>query len=256
MDKRYAAPRGRRRTSGPRPLLLLIGTALLLAAGCLSGIRWADARAFHQEPVWENRVSGTPAAGSEASQEAVPPAEEADTPWYLTLVNRWHPMAADGPAALQEVPGGQKVDERIYAPLMEMLEAAQAEGLGPVVVSGYRTWEKQQSLYDDKVRSYRREGFTREEAEELALQWVSAPGTSEHQLGLAVDINGDTYDIYLWLQEHSWSYGFIFRYPGDKTEQTGVAEEVWHYRYVGKEAAEEIHRQGLCLEEYLAAETP
>ena len=69
---------------------------------------------------------------------------------------------------------------------------------------------------------------------------------------VAVDINGATYDLYFWLQENSYKYGFIFRYPGDKTDITGVAEEVWHYRYVGVEAATEMHEKGLCLEEYLA----
>jgi D-alanyl-D-alanine carboxypeptidase len=77
------------------------------------------------------------------------------------------------------------------------------------------------------------------------------PGHSEHQLGFAVDINGATYDVYLWLQENSYKYGFIFRYPGSKTDITGTAEEVWHYRYVGKEAAKEIYERGICLEEYL-----
>ena len=145
----------------------------------------------------------------------------------------------------------EKVDERIYDPLMEMLDAAEAEDLGPIVVSGFRTEEKQQSLYDDKIREYRQQGYSQEEAVELAEQWVARPGTSEHQLGLAVDINGAVYDIYLWLEENSWKYGFIFRYPAYKTDLTGVAGEVWHYRYVGKEAAQEIYEQGVCLEEYL-----
>ena len=81
---------------------------------------------------------------------------------------------------------------------------------------------------------------------------MAVPGYSEHQAGLAVDINGATYDLYFWLQENSYKYGFIFRYPGSKTEITGVAEEVWHYRYVGVEAATEMYEKGLCLEEYLA----
>lgn len=86
--------------------------------------------------------------------------------------------------------------------------------------------------------------------------WVALPGTSEHQLGLAVDINADTSkcsrdDVYNWLLENSYKYGFIQRYPSGKTSITGVANEPWHYRYVGKEAAEEIHQSGLCLEEYV-----
>ena len=95
------------------------------------------------------------------------------------------------------------------------------------------------------------EGDAGKLARELAQQWVAVPGTSEHQLGLAVDLGGATYDVFFWLQEHSWEYGFIWRYPGDKTDLTGTAEEVWHYRYVGKEAAKEIYEQGVCLEEYL-----
>ncbi len=70
------------------------------------------------------------------------------------------------------------------------------------------------------------------------------PRYSEHQIGLAVDINGATYDLYFWLQENSCKYGFIFRYPGDKTDITGVSEEVWHYRYVGVKAATEMYERG------------
>ena len=93
-------------------------------------------------------------------------------------------------------------------------------------------------------------------AEETAMEWVALPGTSEHQLGLAVDINADTSkcsrdDVYNWLLENSYKYGFIQRYPSGKTSITRVANEPWHYRYVGKEAAEEIHQSGLCLEEYV-----
>ena len=80
------------------------------------------------------------------------------------------------------------------------------------------------------------------------------PGYSEHQIGLAVDINGATYDLYFWLRENSCKYGFIFRYPGDKTDITGVSEEVWHYCYVGVKAVTEMYGRGICLEEYLAEE--
>lgn len=178
-------------------------------------------------------------------------ADTSDSLWYLALVNRWNPIPEDYKINLVDVPGGEQVDERIYAPLMQMLEDAEKEGLGPTVVSGYRTQKKQQKLYDDKINEYRRQGYSTDEATAMAQEWVAVPGTSEHQLGLAVDINGATYDIYLWLQENSYKYGFIFRYPGNKTDITGTAEEVWHYRYVGEAAAAEIYEQGICLEEYL-----
>ena len=143
------------------------------------------------------------------------------------------------------------------SPLMEMLEDARGVNWGalPVVVSGYRTQEKQQSLYDDKIAKYKKDGYSDSEALEMARQWVAQPGYSEHQLGFAVDINGAAYDVYLWLQENSYKYGFIFRYPGNKTDITKVAEEVWHYRYVGVNAAKEMYERGICLEEYLGEES-
>lgn len=195
---------------------------------------------------WEEPPTDDLAEGSPVSAE--------ETEWNLVLVNYENPIPEHYEPALVEVTGGEKVDRRIYAPLMEMLEAAKEGnwGLLPKVVSGYRTQKKQQSLYDDKVAKYEKQGYAKEEAKEMAERWVAVPGYSEHQIGLAVDINGATYDLYLWLQANSYKYGFIFRYPGHKTDLTGVAEEVWHYRYVGVEAATQMYEQDLCLEEYLA----
>lgn len=90
----------------------------------------------------------------------------------------------------------------------------------------------------------------------MASEWVAAPGTSEHQLGIAVDINADKTkstndEVYTWLAEHAREYGFILRYPKDKENVTGTGYEPWHYRYVGKEAAKEIWQEGCCLEEYV-----
>ena len=176
-----------------------------------------------------------------------------DEAWNLMLVNKDNAIPDNYDVNLVEVEGGERVDERIYEPLMEMLNAAREGNWGelPMVVSGYRTQEKQQSLYDEKIAKFKKEGYSDSEAVKQAEQWVAVPGHSEHQLGFAVDINGATYDVYLWLQENSYKYGFIFRYPGSKTDITGTAEEVWHYRYVGKEAAKEIYERGICLEEYL-----
>src|SRR5699024_8839704 len=114
-----------------------------------------------------------------------------DTDWNLTLVNRWNPLPENYDIDLVEVPGGEKVDKRIYEPLMEMLEAAKEGNWNqlPVVVSGYRTQEKQQELYDEKIAEYRKQGYSKDEAVKQAEQWVAVPGCSEHQLGIAVDIN-------------------------------------------------------------------
>lgn len=109
---------------------------------------------------------------------------------------------------------------------------------------------------DERIQQYLEEGYSRAEAKKLAEAYVAKPGTSEHELGIAVDINADTSicssdAVYTWLANNAYKYGFIKRYPDDKTEITGVNNEPWHYRYVGVDTAREIQEKGLCLEEYI-----
>ena len=179
-----------------------------------------------------------------------------DNGWNLILVNRDSYIPDDYQVELTELSNGKKVDSRIYPELQEMFNDARAQGYGLFVREGYRTQEEQQQLLDEKIEAYENEGKSKSEAKKLAEQWVAIPGTSEHQLGIAVDINADTTkssndDVYSWLAENAHKYGFIKRYPSDKTDITGVINEPWHYRYVGKEAALEIYSQGMCLEEYI-----
>ena len=206
-------------------------------------------------------ISGT-AGGDDAAGGDGAAGSDSDTPWYLLLVNRTHPLP-DGwqdQLELTELSNGQSVDSRIYPSLQAMFDAMRADGVYPVVASGFRTTEKQQSLMDEKIASFESQGYSAEKAKKEAETWVAVPGTSEHQLGSAVDINADGihsagYQVYEWLDEHAHEYGFIHRYPKDKTRITGISNEPWHYRYVGPDAAAEIHRRGICLEEYLG-ETP
>lgn len=179
-----------------------------------------------------------------------------DNGWNLILVNRNSYIPDDYKVELTELSNGEKVDSRIYPELQEMFNDARAQGYGLFVREGYRTQEEQQQLLDEKIEAYENEGKSKSEAKKLAEQWVAIPGTSEHQLGIAVDINADTTksssdDVYSWLAENAHKYGFIKRYPSDKADITGVINEPWHYRYVGKEAALEIYSQGMCLEEYI-----
>ena len=156
---------------------------------------------------------------------------------------------------------GWTVDSRCYDALQQMMDACRAEGLYPVVCSAYRTQDFQQTLHDNKVSEWMEQGYSREEAREKAGHQVAVPGTSEHQLGLAVDIvdvnyqlldtNQENTAVQKWLLENSWRYGFILRYPTDQTDVTGIVYEPWHYRYVGKEYAQDIYKKGLCLEQYL-----
>ena len=179
-----------------------------------------------------------------------------DNGWNLILVNRDSYIPDDYQVEFTELSNGKKVDSKIYPELQEMFNAARAQGYGLFVREGYRTQEEQQQLLDEKIEAYENEGKSKSEAKKLAEQWVAIPGTSEHQLGIAIDINADTTislsdDVYSWLAENAHKYGFIKRYPSDKTDITGVINEPWHYRYVGKEAALEIYSQGICLEEYI-----
>ena len=175
--------------------------------------------------------------------------------WNLVVVNRWNELPEDYDIELMELSNGQKIDERIYPYLQEMFDAARAEGIYPIVREGYRTEEEQQAIFDEKVQAYINEGYSRSRAERTAKEWVALPGTSEHQLGIAVDINADKEkcsndEVYEWLAENAHKYGFILRYPQGKMEITGISYEPWHYRYVGVDAAQEIFERGICLEEY------
>lgn len=188
--------------------------------------------------------------------------------WYLKLVNAKNPMTQeDVPEVATETidSNGYQVDARIMDDLEEMFAAAQAAGRNPVICSAFRSWDTQEYLYQNKIqRVMTEEGLTEEEAAVEAGTVVAVPGTSEHQIGLALDIVSSQYmnldekqmetEDQQWLMENSWKYGFILRYPLNKSDITGIIFEPWHYRYVGREAAKEIYEQDITLEEYLGAE--
>lgn len=179
----------------------------------------------------------------------------------LTLVNYENTIPINWQVDLVDISNGQSVDRRIYEALTTMLEDAKKDGLSPLVCSSFRTNEKQERLFKNQVNVYLSEGYEMNKAEEKASFWVARPGTSEHQLGFAVDIvslhnqvldeNQEKTPEQKWILENCWKYGFILRYPTNKSDITKVGYEPWHYRYVGKEHAKKITDQGICLEEYL-----
>lgn len=188
-------------------------------------------------------------------------AEEMKADWRLFLTNKNHYIPTDYEPELVAFTGRHRVDERITEDLQEMIDAAKEDGVRLQIVSAYRDFDRQKRLYEKKVRAYRRKGMTFEEASMEAAKTVAVPGTSEHQLGLALDIVGSSNSALtesfadtkagIWLASHSYEYGFILRYPKGKEEITGIIFEPWHFRYVGKDYAKEITEQGLTLEEYL-----
>ena len=257
MQNRFPGKETRRAqpVDGRAPLLLLLCAAL--AAVSLF--------AFLSQ-----RNPGRGAGDGGAQGQPAPPADEGaasdaafgEADGLLLLVNPWTPLPEDFvPGELVPVQNDQAVDARAYPDLQDMLQDMSQAGLSPLICSSYRSQERQQELYDNKVQRVMAEGASREAAQAEAARWVARPGTSEHQTGLAVDIvslsnqmldeTQESTPEFQWLAENAWKYGFILRYPNDKSEKTGIAYEPWHFRFVGKEAAEEMHDLGLCLEEYL-----
>ena len=179
----------------------------------------------------------------------------------LLLVNPWCFMPEDYTVELTQIGGGHRVADYAYADYLELMAACKEAGHSPVVRSSFRTMTDQKILYANRIQRFKDEGYSTEEATEKAGTIVAVPGTSEHQLGLALDIvdsknrNLDESQAETatqqWLMENSWRYGWILRYPNEKSDITGIIYEPWHYRYVGREVAAEIHELGLCLEEYL-----
>uniref|UniRef100_UPI002D7EDD56 M15 family metallopeptidase n=1 Tax=Oscillibacter sp. TaxID=1945593 RepID=UPI002D7EDD56 len=224
--------------------------------GAVGGGTAAGTAAGAGEPVRILAIPGAVRSGGEGKASA------SEEDWALILVNGTHPLPEDFrvPEFTQLV-NGHSIDKRAYPDLQRMMDACRADGLQPTICSSYRTQEKQEELFERKVQACLSTAASRQEAEEQAAVWVARPGTSEHQAGLAVDIVDKTYQslddgqeetaVQKWLMEHCAEYGFILRYPNDKSELTGIGYEPWHYRYVGEAAAGEIMSRGLCLEEYL-----
>ena len=205
-------------------------------------------------PVHTDYINATPAPTAAALS-----ADElnAGDGWMLLLVNSSNAIP-DGyaPTELTELSNGQSVDKRIYPSLQSMFDDARAQGVYPVVSSGYRTAKQQQSEMDDKIQEYIDDGKSDDDARALAATYVAQVGYSEHEAGLAIDIvakanKSDDDTVWAWMKEHCAEYGFILRYPEGKEGVTGMSYEPWHFRYVGVEAAQKIMGAGITLEEYL-----
>ncbi len=182
--------------------------------------------------------------------------------WMLVLVKHDNPLPDEyEPPILASLPNGLQFDARAKEHLNAMLSDARAQGLFPVVCSAYRSIEYQKELFENQVQKQMSKGLDRQQAEIEARKIVAYPGASEHHLGLAVDIVALDYQHFdesqantaevKWLTQHCSEYGFILRYPKDKTDITGIVYEPWHFRYVGTDAAKAIMQSGYCLEEYL-----
>lgn len=181
-------------------------------------------------------------------------------PWNLVLTNRYNALSTDfdGEIETSTLQNGKKVDKRIKTRLNDMIAAMEAEisDCNIYVSSSYRTVATQQSLFERKMESLLASGMTEEEADAKAIETVAKAGTSDHNTGLAVDFNDGIASFsktkeYKWLQQNAYKYGFIERYPQSGETVTANTWEPYHYRYVGNEAAQIIHDEGITLEEYI-----
>ena len=204
--------------------------------------------------------SAIPAMGGEILVASPSPSPEPEDPRLsdplLVLVNSDNPLPDDWRIDPVIAAGEEEVDACVRDDLVAMLYAASEDGVTLWIASGYRSVALQEEILDRAVRDRVNQlGMTEEEALEDALLTINRPGYSEHHTGLAVDFNDvsddfETTDAYYWLAAHAADYGFIQRYKQSKISVTGISNESWHYRYVGREYAEEMERLDLCLEEY------
>ncbi len=203
--------------------------------------------------------SGSTQKGENQNSEILSSKEEG---WALVLINESSPLDTEYRPELAEAVEGKFVDARIMPELSEMLEDAVGDGMQMYICSAYRDYESQWEVFNTTMVDWINQGKSPLEAYEETKKSVAVPGTSEHASGLALDIVSTKYgelddkqaetEEARWLAENCWKYGFILRYPPEKSAITGIVFEPWHYRYVGKEAAKEIKEKDLTLEEYLS----
>ena len=210
----------------------------------------------NQDAGTEN-AAGTGETGSQESQGTVTVEPGGLVDGMPILVNPTHAIPEGYVPQVTPITGSEyQFDVNAVSYLNQMMGEAYDQGVILYPISAYRSNESQTRNFNQKLEENKASGLSDEEAYALTAKYIAVPGTSEHSLGLAVDLNSldesfDQTQAFQWLQEHCADYGFILRYPKDKVEITGIAYEPWHYRYVGKEHAKIIMEQGICLEEYL-----
>ena len=223
-----------------------------------------------------SHAASSSAAASSASEPAAPDnalgltaaqaqAMRADP--LMVLVNHTNKMPDDYAFDTKECGSATSVNKTLQTvacdAFLEMQKAAAADGVTVWMQSGYRSVAYQTKLYEKKTQYYRDKGFDEAAAREKAAAIVNPPGYSEHNCGLAADLNSPEHTgldegfentaAFRWLCQHAGEYGFILRYPKGAEEKTEITYEPWHWRYVGTENATKINASGLCFEDYIAA---
>jgi D-alanyl-D-alanine carboxypeptidase len=180
--------------------------------------------------------------------------------WEFTVANAENTLK-DVPQVSEVGKTGAYLDTRAIDSLNAMMKACSAAGYSVYLNLAYVPFDAQQYYYDNKVKELEKTGLSADAAKQNALKLIALPGQSDHQTGLGVDLTDKYFapytnetlsaDTLSWLTEHCAEYGFIQRYPAGKNGVTGYVQS-YHFRYVGKTAAQYIMDKGLCLEEFRA----
>lgn len=168
----------------------------------------------------------------------------------VLFCNPWYGIPDDFQLDLVNI-GGYQIDREAKEPLQNMMDACRAAGIYIGINNTYRSHQTQLQMWNNRISQRMAAGMTKEQAEAKTGESLAIPGHSEHETGLAVDINSGS-SVYKWMGENCWDYGFILRYPDDHMDITGIIYEPWHFRYVGTELSLELEELGLCMEEYFA----
>lgn len=271
----------RRRKSKIKSVVILIESALIIVlAACLAVVsvkyntlKVSDGNSSVVQPSSDAQGSAADGTASDAAgntssgmtDEQLALVKETEQ-WYLKLANPDNSVDNDfiknvDLAKIESrfssgAESSKYFDSRAVSYLNEMCKAALDDGVRLISVSSYRTYAYQQALYNNRVKRCINEGYGEAEAKKVAATIVALPGTSEHHLGLAVDINSveesfENTAAFRWLSKNAENYGFILRYPKDKQSITKIIYEPWHYRYVGVEHAKRMNSLGMCFEEYI-----
>lgn len=265
-----SAARAKRRRRILRNRILFVLAILAILAGVVFGISRLTAM-YRKTHLPKQSLQAVQAAGLESDETsegaqglAGAQVSSLQSDWRMVLVNPNVKLPDDYTVETEtaDASTGKELQTEAAEAYRQMAKAAEADGVSLMLCSGYRSVEYQQGLFDKKVEQCLSEGLSQEDAEIKAATIVAAPGHSEHNTGLAADIVTPDHQMldtafeqtpaFAWLSQHAAEYGFILRYPQDKTAITGIIYEPWHYRYVGVDNAAAILQSGGCLEEYLA----
>ena len=264
VSPRHSHPVRRRRRHHGRRLL-----CLTVLACCVAGCT-AFALNYNTEATSPASQPAASSVDSETENSGLLTAAQAqamlDDP-RMVLVNHTHKMPDDYTFTTKECGSSTAINKTLQTEAADAFFAMQAaaakDGVDVRMQSGYRSVEYQTNLYNKKTQYYRSQGLSEADARAKAATIVNPPGYSEHNCGLAADLNSPEHTAldegfentaaFRWLCQHAVEYGFILRYPKDAEDTTEITYEPWHWRYVGPENAALIDQSGLCFEDAITA---